>query len=260
MAQYLDYGFTGRVAIVTGAGTGIGKACAEELSKGGARVALFGRRAAMLENARGECLKYTDSAIALSVDVSDENAVREGVKKVLDTFGKVDILINNAGIESRLKPGQTFFGDIFDTLGPEEYLKFFKIHTLGHYLMNLAVIPGMQNNHFGRIVNITSVTGVNGAYSTPGYTASKAAAICQTKAFAKKYGKDNITVNSIAPGMVDTPMKIDATPEEFAAAARSIPLGRVAQPVDVARVAMFFAQENLFVSGQNLIVDGGSTV
>jgi NAD(P)-dependent dehydrogenase (short-subunit alcohol dehydrogenase family) len=260
VAQYIDYGFQGRAAIITGAGTGIGRSCAVELAKGGAAVALFGRRAGLIEEVRGECLKYTDKAVALSVDVSDEEDVKIGVGKVLDAFGKVDILINNAGIESRLKPGQTFFGDLFDTMGPEEYLKFFKIHALGHYLMNLAVIPCMQLNHYGRIVNVTSVTGVNGGYSTPGYTASKAAAICQTKAFAAKYGKYNITVNSIAPGMVDTPMKIDATPEEYAIVAKMTPLGRVAQPVDVARVALFFAQENLFVSGQNLIVDGGSTV
>ncbi|SHI24069.1 3-oxoacyl-[acyl-carrier protein] reductase [Sporobacter termitidis DSM 10068] len=260
MAQYLDYGFQGRPAIITGAGTGMGRASAVELARGGAKVALFGRRADKIQEALEECLRYTDKAMALSVDVSDETAVKDGVGKVLEAFGKVDILINNAGIESRLKPGQTFFEDLFDTLSPEEYLKFFKIHALGHYLMNLAVIPSMQKNRFGRIVNITSVTGVNGAYSTPGYTASKAAAICQTKAFAKKYGKDNITVNSIAPGMVDTPMKIDATPEEYAAVTNKTPLGRVAQPVDIARVAMFFAQENLFVSGQNLIVDGGATV
>lgn len=260
MAHYIDYGFQGRVAIVTGAGSGIGAASAVEFAKGGAKIALFGRRAAQLEEIKTECLKYTDNAIALSVDVSDANAVTSGVASVLQTFGRIDILVNNAGIESRLLPGQTFFGDLFDTLAPEKYLKFFEIHALGHYLMNLAVIPNMQKNHFGRIVNVTSVTGVNGAYSTPGYTASKAAAICQTKAFAKKYGRDNITVNSVAPGMVDTPMKIDSTPEEYAAVASMTPLGRVAQPVDVARVVMFFAQENLFVSGQNLIVDGGSTV
>ncbi|SHI12195.1 3-oxoacyl-[acyl-carrier protein] reductase [Sporobacter termitidis DSM 10068] len=260
MAQYLDYGFQGRAAIITGAGTGIGRSCAVELAKGGAKVALFGRRAEKIQETLAECLQYTDRAMALSVDVSDETAVKDGVGKVLKAFGKADILINDAGIESRLRPGQTFFGDLFDALGPEEYLKFFKIHALGHYLMNLAVIPDMQKNHFGRIVNVTSVTGVNGAYSTPGYTASKAAAICQTKAFAKKYGKDNIAVNSIAPGMVDTPMKIDATPEEYAAVAGITPLGRVAQPVDIARAAMFFAQENLFVTGQNLIVDGGSNI
>ena len=206
------------------------------------------------------CLQYTESAIALSVDVSDQAAVEAGVGKVLKTFGKVDILVNNAGIESNRQPGQTFFGDLFEALTPDEYLNFFRIHALGHYMMSLAVIPNMQQNHFGRIVNVTSVLAVNGAYSTPGYTASKGAANTQTKAFATKYGPDNITVNSVGPGMVDTPMKYDSPPEEFQMVAEKTPLGRVAQPVDIARVVLFFAQENLFVSGQNLIVDGGSTV
>ena len=260
MAKYTEYGFQDRVAIITGAGTGIGESCAVELAKGGAKVILFGRRLDPIEKAREECLKYTDKAVALSVDVSDESAVKENVNRVLETFGKADILVNNAGIESRYENGQSLFGDLFDMLTPDEYIKFFKIHSLGHYLMNLAVIPNMQKNKFGRIVNVTSVTGVSGQYSTPGYTASKAAAICQTKAFAKKYGKDNITVNSIAPGMVDTPMKLDSTPEEFELVANITPLGNVAQPVDIARAVLFFAQENLFVSGQNLIVDGGSNI
>jgi NAD(P)-dependent dehydrogenase (short-subunit alcohol dehydrogenase family) len=258
MAKYADYGIKDRVAIITGAGTGIGESCAVELAKGGAKVALFGRRTEPIEKVREECLKYTGEAFAFSVDVSDEAAVKTNVGKVIEVFGRIDILVNNAGIESRLEPGQTLFDDLFDTLTPDEYSRFFQIHSLGHYLMNLAVIPGMQKNKFGRIVNVTSVTGVNGLYSSPGYTASKAAAICQTKAFAKRYGKDNITVNSVAPGMVNTPMKIDATPEEFEFVAKITPLGRVAEPVDIARAVLFFAQENLFVSGQNLIVDGGS--
>ncbi len=258
--QYLDYGLKGRAAIVTGAGSGIGESCAVELAKGGAKLALFGRRLSLLEKVREECLKYTDEALALSVDVSDENAVKDGVNKVLEAFGRIDVLVNAAGVESRLQPGQTFFDDLFETLTPEEYLKFFRIHSLGHYLMNLAVIPSMKKNRFGRIVNITSVTGINGAYSTPAYTASKAAAICQTKAFAKKYGPFNITVNSIAPGMVDTPMKIDATPAEYEAVRKMTPLGKVAQPIDIARVALFFAQENLFVTAQNIVVDGGSKI
>lgn len=258
--QYLDYGFKDKAAIVTGAGTGIGQACAVELAKGGAKVALFGRRIEKLQETKEECLKYTADVMAVSVDVSDGEAVKKAVAEVIAAFGQVDILINNAGIESRLQPGESFFDDLFDRLTPEEYLRFFEIHSLGHYQMCLAVVPGMQERKFGRVVNITSVTGMNGQYSTPGYTASKAAAICQTKAFAKKYGHDNITFNSIAPGMVDTPMKIDATPEEYEYVASITPMGRVAQPVDIARVAMFFAQENLFVTAQNIVVDGGSNI
>jgi NAD(P)-dependent dehydrogenase (short-subunit alcohol dehydrogenase family) len=126
--------------------------------------------------------------------------------------------------------------------------------------MMQAAVKYMIPAQFGRIVNVTSVTGVNAAYSSPAYTSSKAAAICQTKAFAKKYGKFNIIVNSIAPGMVNTPMKTNSPPEEFAAVAQMCPLGRVAEPIDIARLAMFLSQENLFVSGQNIIADGGATV
>jgi NAD(P)-dependent dehydrogenase (short-subunit alcohol dehydrogenase family) len=259
MAQYLDYGFQGRTAIVTGSGTGIGASCALELAKGGANVALFGRRLEKIEEVKQECLRYTTGALALSVDISDKKRAEAGVAKTLEAFGKIDILINAAGIESRLNPGESF-QSIFDDQTPEEYLRFFEVHALGHFLMNEAVLPNMKENKFGRIVNITSVTGLNGIYSTSGYTASKAAAICQTKAFAPRVGKWNITVNSIAPGMVDTPMKIDASPEEFEFVAKLTPLGRVAQPIDVARVALFFAQEHLFVSGANLVVDGGSSL
>ncbi|MDR0818927.1 MAG: SDR family oxidoreductase [Oscillospiraceae bacterium] len=255
--KYQDYGFEGKSAIITGAGTGIGKACAIELAKGGAKVALFGRRPEPLMDTLDECLEFTDDVLAWSADVSDRVSVVESVGEVVKKFGGVDILINNAGIESRLKPGQTF-DDLFETFDEESYLQFFKIHSMGHYFMNLEVIPYMQKKHFGRIVNITSVTGLNGQYSSPPYTSSKAAAIIQTKAFARRYGKDNITVNSISPGMVNTPMKIDSTPEEFALVANLTPLRKVAEPVDIARVAMFFAQEELFVSGQNLVVDGGS--
>ena len=257
MAQYLDYGLQGRIAIVTGAGTGIGKSCAEELAKGGARVALFGRRLDKLEEVREECLKYTDDAVALSVDVGEESQVKAGVGKVLERFGKVDILVNNAGFENRLKPGESFWENYFDKLKPDEYLSFFRTHALGHYMMCLAVIPSMQKNHYGRIVNVTSITGINGAFEAPAYSGSKAAAICQTKAFAKKYGKDNIIVNAIAPGMVDTPMKIDCTPKEYEMVAKATTLGRVGLPIDMARVVLFFAQENLFVTGQVLVVAGG---
>ncbi|MBR5490256.1 MAG: SDR family oxidoreductase [Oscillospiraceae bacterium] len=258
MVQYKEYGFEGKVAIITGAGSGIGEATAIELAKGGAKVVLFGRTVGKLEKVKAECLKYSNDVLALACDVSDITSVETSVAEVIKAYGRIDILVNNAGIESRLEPGETFFGTLFDKLDEETYMKFFKVHDYGHYIMNLAVIPHMQKNHFGRIVNTTSVTGIHGNYSTPAYTASKAGAICQTKAFAMKYGRDNITVNAIAPGMVDTPMKIDATPREFEIVANKTPLGRVAESIDMARVILFFAQENLFVTGQCLTCDGGS--
>ena len=258
--KYEDYGFKDRVAIVTGAGTGIGAACVEELAKGGAKVALFGRREAPLLAVREKCLEYTDCALALSVDVADKAAVDVGVGAVLEAFGKVDILVNNAGIDLKVQPGQNRIEEFFDSQTPEEYLDFFRIHTLGHYLMNLAVIPSMRENSFGRVVNVSSVLGVDGAYGVPGYTASKAGAITQTKAFARRYSRYGITFNAILPGMVNTPMKDDSPPEEFDIVARITPLGRVAEPIDIARAVLFFAQENLFVTGQSLIVSGGGNI
>jgi 3-oxoacyl-[acyl-carrier protein] reductase len=261
MARYSEYGIEGRTAVITGAGSGIGEACAVELAKCGAKVALFGRRTAAIEKTRSACLTHTGETdvLALSTDVRDRRAVNANVARVIETFGGIDILINNAGIESRLEQGQTF-ADLFETLTPETYLEFFEIHALGHYLMNLAALPSMKQKRYGRIVNVTSVTGMNGGYSTPAYTASKAAAICQTKSFARHCGPYNITVNAIAPGMVDTPMKIASTPEEFAFVTGKTPLGRVALPIDIARAVLFFAQEHLFVTGQTLIVDGGSQI
>jgi 3-oxoacyl-[acyl-carrier protein] reductase len=97
-------------------------------------------------------------------------------------------------------------------------------------------------------------------YETPAYTGSKAAATTQTKGYAFKYGKDNITVNAILPGMVDTPMKIDATPEERETVRNLTPIGRICKPIDVARVILFFAQENLFITGETVVVDGGASI
>ena len=257
MLHYPDYGFQGKTAIVTGGGTGIGASTAIELAKGGANVAIFGRREAPLEETKAECLKYTEGVIALSVDVSDKASVGKGVGAVLEKFGRTDILVNNAGIDLKVEVGQSRFYDLFDSQEPEEYLEFFRINTLGHYLMNLAVIPTMQKNKFGRIVNVSSALGYSGFYSTPGYTASKGGSITQTRAFALRYGGDNITANVVLPGMVDTPMKADSPPEEFEWMVEMTPLARVAKPIDLARVILFFAQENLFVTGQTLYVSGG---
>ncbi len=259
MPQLIDYGFNGKTAIVTGAGTGIGESVAIELAKGGAKVALFGRRLSSTAAVRDKILQFNGDVINLSVDVGNEDSVKKGIAEVMAKFGRIDILVNNAGVEVDREPGQTG-GDFFDTLTEEQYFGVLRTNLLGHYYMYRNVIPYMRERKFGRIVNVTSVTGLNGGFGSPAYTSSKAAAMCQTKAFAKRYAKDNITVNSVAPGMVDTPMH-DLTPRsEFEVVAKMTPLGYVAKPIDVARVVLFFAQEHLFVTGQNLVVDGGSTM
>ena len=259
MPQLIDYGFNGRAAIITGAGSGIGESVAIELARGGAKVALFGRRLSSTSAVREEILKFNSDVINLSVDVGNEDSVKKAVSEVMDRFGRIDILINNAGIEVDREEGQTG-GDLFESLTEEQYFGVLRTNLLGHYYMYRNVIPHMKEKKFGRIVNVTSVTGLNGGFGSPAYTASKAAAMCQTKAFAKRYGKDNITVNSVAPGMVATPMH-DLTPRsEFEVVAKMTPLGYVAKPIDIARVVLFFAQEHLFVSGQNIVADGGSTI
>jgi NAD(P)-dependent dehydrogenase (short-subunit alcohol dehydrogenase family) len=260
MTKYLDYGLEGRVAIVTGGGTGIGASTAVELAKGGAKVIIFGRREGPIEETKAECLKYTDSVNALSVDVSDKAQVDKAVAGTIDTFGKIDILVNNAGVEGPLEPGKTYFEDYFDTYTPEEYERFFRINTMGHYLMNIAVLPNMIEHGYGRVVNVTSVLAIDGSYDTPAYVASKGGATTQSKAFARRYGRHGITFNAILPGFVETPMKADAGENERVWVRDITPLGRVAEPIDVARAILFFTQEHLFVSGQTLVVSGGANI
>jgi NAD(P)-dependent dehydrogenase (short-subunit alcohol dehydrogenase family) len=137
-------------------------------------------------------------------------------------------------------------------------MEYFRINTLGHYLMNLAVIPSMQAHHFGRIVNISSILAQSGGLCTPGYSGSKGASVTITKAFAQKYGKDNITVNAVLPGFIRTPMKDDSRPEEFVNAAKFNPMGRIGDPIDVARLVLFLAQEHTYINGQAIAVTGGA--
>ena len=123
-----------------------------------------------------------------------------------------------------------------------------------------ACIPHMVKRKYGRIINVSSVTAFGGNVGSAAYVASKAGSIVQTKAFAREFGSDNITINNVAPGMVDTPMH-DMTPREFFKyAADGCALKRIAQPIDIARIILFLAQENLFMTGETLVSDGGGSM
>lgn len=255
----IDYGIDGRAALVTGAGTGIGRETAVQLAKLGAKVAIVGRRAEMLESVLAEIKEFSNDAIMFGCDVSSEAAANDTVKKVIDAFGRIDILVNNAGVEVERGPGHIDRESLMAT-PIEQYHKVIDINLIGHYNYMRACIPHMVEKQYGRIVNVSSVTAFSGGAASAAYCASKAGSIVQTKSFAREFGCDNILINAVAPGMVDTPMHDTMPREAFSFVAERTPLRRVAQPIDIARVILFLAQENLFMTGETLVPDGGSTM
>jgi len=255
----VEYGIDGRPAIITGAGKGIGRETAIQLAIMGAKVALVGRSMDSISHVEKEILGFSDDVIAFECDVGSEECVNEVVKKVAAEFGGIDILVNNAGIEADREPGQ-MGGDILMTTSIEQYHKVLDTNLIAHYNFMRTCIPYMMQQKYGRIVNVSSVTAFSGGVGTAAYVASKAGSIVQTKSFAREFGPHNILINCVAPGMVDTPMHSTTPREHFDFVAARSPLRRVAQPIDIARVIIFLAQEHLFMTGETLVPDGGSTM
>jgi 3-oxoacyl-(acyl-carrier-protein) reductase len=239
----------GKVALVTGAGRGIGRAIAIELARRGANVALDYRSdASHAATACAEIQQLGVECITIQGDVSKKGEAQRIVKEVLDKWQRLDILVNNAGI-TRDRSMRKMTDD--------DWAEVINVNLNGTFYCTSAALPAMINQRFGRIINISSVVGQMGAFGQANYSASKGGIIAFTKTLALEMAKFNITANAIAPGFTATEM-VDAIPEEIAAQIKAkIPLGRFASVEEVAKAAGFLAADADYITGQELNVNGG---
>lgn len=239
-----------KTALVTGASRGIGAACAAALAQAGCRVAVCYRTNAAL--AQTVCAPFGENAAPFAVDVTDAQSVAALFGAVEARFGGVDILVNNAGIAQ-----QKLFTDITE----QEWSAMMDVHVKGAFLCCKAALPHMVRRRWGRIVNISSMWGQVGASCEVHYSAAKAALIGLTKALAKEEAPSGVTVNCVAPGVIDTDMLADFSDDDKAALCEETPLGRLGTPKDIAHAVAFLASEQAgFITGQVLAPNGGFVI
>lgn len=239
----------GKTALVTGAARGIGQAIALQLAAEGADLALCDVQADWLADTAAMVRKLGRRAENYAMDVSNGVAVGEAVAKVLADFGRLDVLVNNAGITR---------DTLLVRMSEEDWDAVLDINLKGAFLVTKAVAKQMMKQRAGSIVNIASVVGIMGNAGQANYTASKAGLIALTRTMAKELGGRNVRVNAVAPGFIRTAMTDKLPPAAKEAMLRLVPLGRAGEPEDVAKAVVFLASDNAaYVTGQTLAVCGG---
>ncbi len=242
-------GLTGRVAFVTGASQGIGRACALQLAEAGAVVALAARNKEKLASVAREIEAKGGQAATFRMDVSNEDEVKAVVKAAIERFGKIEILVNNAGVTK---------DTLLMRMKRSDWDSVIQTNLTGAFLMTQAVIGSMLKQRWGRIVNITSIFGQMGQTGQANYSASKAGLIGFTMAMAREVASRSITVNAVAPGYIETAMTEGLSTELKSKVHEMIPLGRAGTDMDVANAVRFLASEEAgYITGHTLNVNGG---
>ncbi|WP_241475016.1 3-oxoacyl-[acyl-carrier-protein] reductase [Priestia flexa] len=240
----------GKVAVVTGASRGIGRAIALELGKQGAKVVVnyAGSEAKALEVV-DEIKGYGTDAIAIQANVADADSVQSMIKEAISTFGSLDILVNNAGVTR---------DNLLMRMKEDEWDDVLSTNLKGVFLCTKAATRQMMKQRHGRIINISSIVGVSGNAGQANYVAAKAGVIGLTKTSAKELASRNITVNAVAPGFIATDMT-DELPEQVKAEMlKQIPLASFGDPQDIANIVSFLATDaSRYITGQTIHVDGG---
>lgn len=249
----------GKIAVVTGASSGLGKDAAIAYAKAGADVALLARRMDKLETVAEEIRSLGRKALAVACDVSDEESVKQAIDCVLKEFSHIDILLNNAGIAVR--------GGVHQ-LSEEDWQKGMNINVKGIFLVSKYVIPGMMKQEYGKIVNISSINGIiadkDDMFIRHNYNASKAAVLGLSKGMAASYARYNITVNSVCPGLFESEMTADTLfkSEDFMKLyAHLCPANRPGRKGELNGTILFFSSDaSSYVTGQYVVVDGGTSI
>jgi 3-oxoacyl-[acyl-carrier protein] reductase len=250
---------TNRIAIITGGANGIGRATVKRFIAEGARVAIWdmdAEAALELENESGH-----EWAIYQPVDVTDPEAVEAATQQILKTWGKVDILINNAGILRDAQLVKFKDGEVISRMSVKNFDDVISVNLRGTFICTRSVAPIMIQQKYGRIINTSSVVGIYGNFGQTNYVASKAGILGMTQVWARELGRYNITVNAVAPGFIETDMTHQMPGKILEMMISRTPLKRLGKPEEIANAFLFLASDEAsFITGTTLSVDGGTVV
>ncbi|MDA8193465.1 MAG: 3-oxoacyl-ACP reductase FabG [Thermaerobacter sp.] len=247
---------TGRTALVTGGGRGLGEAMAWALAEAGAQVAVVSRNDSACQLVADAIRRGTGRpTFACPLDLSRADGIPGAVKQVQDALGPIDIVVNNAGIS---------WGASFESMPREQWDRVMTVNVTGAFLVTQAVIGGMRDRGWGRVINVASIAGMRGidplSMEATGYHASKGALIAMTRDLAVKYGPYQITVNAVAPGFIPTKMTRGLLAKSVDRILARVPLGRLGDPSDLKGVTVLLASDaGAYINGQVIAVDGGTT-